>query len=65
MNRYFFFFLTLQKRCSERLRNLLKFNSKYTLELDSSKGIQRQLHTEVMASENIGILTALWSLFTS
>lgn len=44
---------------------MLKFNSKYTLELDSTEGIQRQLHTEVMASENIGILTALWSLFTS
>lgn len=43
----FFFFLTLQKRSSERLRNLLKANSK-----DATQDIQHELFTEVMASEN-------------
>lgn len=41
-----FFFLTLQKRSSEKLRNLLKANS------NDTQDIQNELHTEVMDSEN-------------
>lgn len=44
---------------------MLKINSKDILQLDSIQDILHKRHTEVTASENVGVLTALWSLLTS
>lgn len=44
---------------------MLKINSKDILQLDSIQDIPHKCHTEVMASEDVRVLTALWSLLTS